>query len=73
MKVFYKARLETRNFEFEALGPTAASARKVLREGLRKHEQQYGLLAGALEDMEPDIEVEPFEVGVCYRDREAVR
>lgn len=73
MRPLYRARLETRHFEFEALGTTRAHARNTLRSGLRKHERQYGMRLGAMTPFESDIDVTPLDIGVCYRDREAVQ
>ncbi len=68
----YKARVETRNFLFEAYGATEKEARSALYGGLDIHGVQYRVAASYIHDLKIDTEVHALEIGKCYRDREAL-
>lgn len=66
-----KATLDTKNFTFEAYGPTVAHAVNALTRGLAAHAVQYGL--------EPtwyaraDIQTKYFDTCEAYRDGELIK
>lgn len=69
----YRASLETRNFDFEAYGDTAESAKRVLREGCQKHVMEYRLIQADFDEVYGgEVVVTPIMLGRCYRDREAL-
>lgn len=75
----YRAELETRNFSFEAYGPTEAKARDYLVQGLHRHFLTYSgrwnsaKQAGTrLAEFLDDITVREIKSGAVYRDREEI-
>ena len=67
MKI-YRARYESRNFSFEALGSTKSQALDAIYEGLKTHAEQYGLAAEWWREFENDLFVYEVTIGVCLRD-----
>lgn len=80
MKI-YRAYYDSRNFSFEAYAATQAEAHAILLAGLKEHGKQY--------KCEPDwfmfndvsnrgdefdgIEIDEYEIGKAYRDRDLIR
>lgn len=71
MSKIWRARLETRNFLFEAFGRSEAEASSNLYKGLRRHQGQYGLDVVWVDQMEEEATVERLDFA-CYRDREII-
>jgi hypothetical protein len=66
---FWRAGLETRNFDFEAFGATEDAARAALVATLTAHGKQCGLKPGWW-DIMGEFRVEALALGTGYRDRE---
>jgi hypothetical protein len=66
-----KATLQTRNFTFEAYGPTTAHATNALKRGLQAHAKQYGLSPTWADGLE--IQTQYFDTCVAYRDGERIK
>jgi hypothetical protein len=68
MITLHRARLETRNFEFEAFGYSKDQAKAALVAGLAKHAKQHRLPWDwfKLED----VQFSEIGTGLAYRDRE---
>lgn len=66
-----KATLDTKNFTFEAYGPTVAHAVNALTRGLAAHAVQYGLEPAWYD--RADIQTKYFDTCKCYRDGEAIK
>ena len=69
-KIIYRATYESSNFEFEGYGLTRAEALKTLKDGLRKHTEQYDLEKDWYS--KDDINIYTFEFGVPYRDSDVI-
>lgn len=69
---FYKAKLLTINFEFEAFGTTEENSIEVLKKGLYQHSIDYQIDEDWWHDYQDDIYA--IEVGLdgCYRDNEPI-
>jgi hypothetical protein len=67
---FWQARLETRNFSFEAYGTTDEKARDALITAFKKHAAQWKISPDWWEDSATDIGYREIELGRAYRDRE---
>ena len=69
---FYKAKLLTINFEFEAFGTTEEKAIEVLKKGLYQHSIDYQIDEDWWHDYQDDIYA--IEVGLdgCYWDNEPI-
>jgi len=65
---FYRARLTTPNFSFEAYGPTKTTAKAALKHGLQQHEEQYVCARGWYQN--DDIEIDELTMGAAYRDNQ---
>ena len=72
MKI-YRARYETRNFSFEALGMTEAKAIETMHKGLETHAKQYGLAFDWWRKYEGDLSVHDMNLDTCYRDNEPLK
>jgi hypothetical protein len=71
-RAFYRASLETRNFDFEAYGPTANAAKSSLIQALYRHGRQYKIdEAWFAQDLD-DITVREIAMGAAYRDRDEI-
>ena len=69
----YKAVLDTRNFCFEAYGPTKEDALKSLQKGFEIHAIQMGLKPDWWTAFEDGLVIQSFEMETPYRDREVLR
>jgi hypothetical protein len=67
----YSARYDSWNFSFEALGYSAADAKKALIKGLKKHAKQYNLDSKWY--YPSDIYVVELDIDKPYRDRGEVK
>lgn len=68
--VISAAKVDTRNFSFEAFGRTEKEARDALLAGLYKHRDQYELNESWADDHLEDANVRYVSFGDCLRDRE---
>jgi len=68
----FKAKLESRNFTFEAYGRTARHALDSLKQGFKDHAEQYGIAPDWWTEWECDIFTTKFEMEVAYRDNERI-
>jgi hypothetical protein len=70
MTTIYTARVESRNFSFEAYGETPHEAMDVLRRALRKHASEYRVdnVDRWLADMLIDVQAWPVTTGTGLRD-----
>jgi hypothetical protein len=74
--MMWRARMETPNFEFVAYGKSKGDARAVLRAGLEKHAEQYGIASDWWSSKHGptfDIHVAYIADGECYRNNELLR
>ena len=72
MSTIWRARYESRSFDFEAYGTTEVDARETLTMGLNHHRRDYPHVAP--DWFEPDdIQTVELTLGVAYRDREAIQ
>lgn len=73
MAGLWRARLTTRNFEFEAFGEDIAAARQALQLGLDRHALLYLTSKDWWHDFADSIEVSFVRAGAAYCDRELIR
>ena len=66
-----KATLQTRNFTFEAYGPTVPHAVNALKRGLAAHARQYELAPTWADELK--IQTQYFDTCKCYRDGEILK
>lgn len=70
MTTLWVARLETRNFDFEAYDVSPQGAERSMRGGILKHCRQYDLnFADFMFNFWDDVQVYQRELGCAYRDR----
>jgi hypothetical protein len=76
-KIFYKAKLDSWNFQFEAYAETEILAKEHLKKGLRNHAKQYGLSKDWWHEYQEDIYAIEIKLGTpsfnsCYRDNSPI-
>jgi len=69
---FYKARLDSYNFDFTAYGATKSAAIATLKKGLKQHASDYGINSDWWHDLKNDIYAVEVGLGGCYRDNEPI-
>ena len=69
---FYRSKLDTTNFSFDAYGQTEAEAIKHMKRGLRKHAEQYRIPSDWWLEWEDSICTIEVGFGGCYRDNSPI-
>ena len=72
-KIYYRARLDTRHFEFEAFDVTADAARRAMFRAVKRHSNQYNVPAGPMiREYCNDVIIDEIRIGFAYRDHSPV-
>ena len=77
-QIFYKAMVDSRNFQFEAYGENETLAKEHLKKGLNNHAKQYQIPNDWWHEYRGDIYTVEIEIGrpdfnSCYRDNELIK
>jgi len=77
-QIFYKAILDSWNFQFEAYGENETLAKEHLKKGLNNHAKQYQIPNDWWHEYSGDIYTVEIEIGrpdfnSCYRDNELIK
>jgi hypothetical protein len=71
--IYFRGRLETRHFEFEAFEVTESTARQAIIRAIRRHAKAVNMPADAMvNEYSAGIEVDQIQIGHAYRDRSVI-